>query len=204
MTLRVTRRAARRVASWALAWISAGTVVAGFLLPWAFLQPSPGAELGSVLRHLGEIGISIHQGDRTVSTTLSDLADLPRQVTGAEIPRLVRDERGQVAIALLGLFTKSARRLEEKSLAVYLVPGVATAAALLLTAAGAWPAVAAGLAAACALIAGFGWWKLSTAGTATLAVAITVGPGLWLSVWGYAGLALAGAVLAFAEGRDRS
>jgi hypothetical protein len=64
-----------------------------------------------------------------------------------------------------------------------------------LTVLGTRRAVAIGAAVVCGLIAGLGFWKLLTTNTQALFIAITIGPGLWLSLWGYVGLALAAAAL---------
>ena len=76
---------------------------------------------------------------------------------------------------------------------MYLVPGIALVCGVLLTLLGRAP-VAAGIALVCGAVAGVGFWTLLTTNTSTLFVAITIGQGLWLSLWGYVGLALSGAL----------
>ena len=51
-----------------------------------------------------------------------------------------------------------------------------------------------GVAIVCAAVAGVGFWKLLTTNTQSLMVAITIGPGLWLSLWAYVGVACAAGV----------
>ena len=81
-----------------------------------------------------------------------------------------------------------------KSSAVYLVPGIAFVCGLVVTCLGRQRTVSFVVAGLCAVIAGVGFWKLLTTNTQTLLVAITIGPGLWLSLWAYVGLAAAAAL----------
>ena len=42
----------------------------------------------------------------------------------------------------------------------------------------------------CMLVAGLGFWKLLTTPMDALVIGVTIGIGLWLSLWAYVGLAL--------------
>jgi hypothetical protein len=57
------------------------------------------------------------------------------------------------------------------------------------------------VAAMCAAVALLGWWKLTTTNVRNLFIAITIGPGLWLSLGAYAGLAVAAGLTGLAGGR---
>lgn len=203
-----------RYASLGLAWGCVASAVAGFFLPWATLDVhDPGvakmlrqatSEVGvldKAARALGKITVEIRQGAETVTGELPTLADLPRQVSGVQIPRLANQPNAQVAMALVEILTNTRQRLGLKSYAVYAVPGLALLCGLLLTAGWRRRALLAGIAVVCAGVAAAGFWKLLTTDTDTLFVAVTIGRGLWMSLWAYVGLALAAVVAAVIGGR---
>ncbi len=185
-----------RPAALSLAWISAAVAVAGFYQPWAFFEVRE-PEMAQPLRSsapFGRLVLKIQRGTETVTSELPALSDLPRQVSGAEIPRMVHEERAQTAMAVLELLTKTRQHLAAKSDLVYAVPGLALACAIILTTVGAPLAVGV----VCAVIAGIGFWKLAIMPKDSSLIAITVGQGLWMSVAAYIGLAVAAAVAAVA------
>ena len=94
------------------------------------------------------------------------------------------------------------RDLGTKSYAVYLLPGLALLVGVLVTLAGREQAVCVVLGGACLAIAGLGFWQLLTTKTDTLLVAITIGPGLWLSCWAYTGLGVCAILRALCGGRE--
>ena len=188
-----------RLIARSLAWLSVVAALVGFFLPWARLDlREPGVlkdvqDLGVVsglTKDLSRIAVKIRRGAETVTGELPTLADIPKTVSGAQIPQMVRQENAKVAVALLELLTRTRQQLQLKSSAVYLLPGIALLCGILLTAAGSRP-LAWGIAGVCGLIAAAGFWKLLTTNTQTLFIAITIGPGLWLSLWAYVGLAAA-------------
>jgi len=187
-----------------LAWVSVAAAGIGFLLPWASIelhepevlrqlrQLAPAQETVSGLtKDVGRIVARIKRGTEVVTGELPSLSDIPQQVSGAQIPRMVNQRNAQVAIALVELLTTTRHRLGLKSYVVYVVPGLALLCGVLLTLLGARRAIAAGVAGLCLVVAAIGGWKLLTAPTASLLVSITIERGLWLSLWAYVGLALA-------------
>ena len=188
-----------RRAVFGLVWLSATAAVVGFVQPWAFIDVrEPGAmrSLRSAApANVGRVMLKIRRGAETLTGELPTLADLPRQVSGIQIPRMVRETRAQVAVAVLELLTKTRHHLGAKSYLVYLVPGIALSCAAVLTAVSA-PGAAIGVGLLSAAIAGIGFWQVMTTRTDSLFVAIRIGPGLWLSLWAYVGLAASAAGLA--------
>ena len=185
-------------------WASVTAVVAAFFLPWARIdlrepellrQTRQAAEergvLGDLMGKVGKVTAEIRRGAETVTGELPSLADIPEQVSGVQIPQMANQENAQVALALLELLTNTRQHVGLKSYAVYLVPGLAILCGVLLTVLGRVRAALLGIAALCALVAGVGFWKLLTTNTSTRFIAITIGPGLWLSLWGYVGLCVA-------------
>ena len=177
------------------AWLSISATVVGFFLPWARIDVRESASLrdtvGGLTKGLGRVTVKIRRGTETIAGDLPSLSDIPKQVSGAQIPQMANEERAQVTMALVELFTQTRQHLGAKSYAVYLVPGITVLCGVLLAFLNDQLAVTAGIAGCCAAIAGFGSWKLLTTNTQTLFVAITIGEGLWLSLWGYVGLAIA-------------
>ena len=196
------------------AWLSVGATVVGFFLPWARIdvrEPAIAKQLkgavrlgetvGELTKGLGRVTVKIRRGTETVTGDLPSLADIPKQVSGVQIPQMANQERAQVAMALIELFTQTRQHLGAKSYAVYLVPGIALLCGLLLSCLNGRLAVTASVAGCCAAIAGLGFWKLLTTSTQSLFVAITIGEGLWLSLWGYVGLVIAATGLSLRQWR---
>lgn len=182
-------------------WVGAVATVAGFWMPWARIDLREPAHV-DLQRGMGRIAVTIRRGAETVTGELPSLADIPTEVSGAQIPQMVRRDDAQVAVALVELLTNSRFHLGLKRYAVYLLPGLALLCGLLLTVATRRKSVVWGVGLLCGGIAAVGFWKLSTMNAETLLVAITIGPGLWLSLWGYVGLALA-AILARIDSLSR-
>lgn len=161
---------------------------------------------------VSRVTLQFKRGAETITGDLPDLSKLPSQVNGPDIPTFVNRKDNAVAIALAEMLTGQ-RDISKKSYAVYLVPGLALLLGLVVTAlaggrhyrdvarppAGALvaggPAACWAVAAVSAVVAGAGFWKLLTTNTQSLMVAITIGPGLWLSLWAYVGLAACAVLL---------
>lgn len=188
-------------ATTAAVWLSVGAAIMGFFLPWATIDLRASSALSGLTQDLGRVTVKIRRGTKTIAGELPRLSDIPQQVSGAQIPRLANRPNAQVAIALLELFTQQRQQIGLKSYAVYLLPGIALLCGVVVTRWGRHAVVALGSAILCAAIAGVGWWKLLTTDTQALFVAITIGPGLWLSLWAYVVLAPASGLYLFVRRR---
>lgn len=187
-------------------WISVAVVIVAFFLPWANLNMrEPGLvrqlrektgisqPLSKLSEKLGKITASIRRGAETITGDLPTVLDIPKQVSGVQIPKLANQKNAKVTLALVEMLTNKRQHIGIKSYAVYLLPGLALTAGLLITFLSTNPRILLGTAAVCAVVAAIGFWKLSTTPTDMLFISITIGPGLWLSFWGYVGLAIAAA-----------
>ena len=203
-----------RAGALVLVWAGVAASVVGFVQPWAYLdmrepsvlkqvrevaqQPEVAQQitkgLGKGLSQLGKVTATIRRGAETVTGELPNLSDIPRQVSGIQIPQLANQSNAKVATALIELLMNERQHIGVKSYLVYALPGAALLAALLLTFLGSVLAVSLGAALLCAAVAGVGFWKLLTTNTTALFIAITIGPGLWMSLWGYVAIA-AGSLL---------
>jgi len=197
-----------RSAGLVFAWVCVAATAVGFVMPWARIdlhEPSVVRQLrdatpvsntlGGLTKDLGRITAKIRRGAETITGELPSLSDIPKEVSGIQIPQMANQKNAQTAIALMELLTNERQQIGLKSYAVYLLPGIALLCALLLTVLGRLPAVPWVVAGLCVLIAGVGCWKLLTTNLSSLMIAITIGPGLWLSLWAYAGLAAAAALI---------
>jgi hypothetical protein len=198
----------------ACTWLSVTGALVGFFLPWAHIslrEPELARQvqhavegqglLGDLTEALGRVTVQVRRGAQTITGELPTLSEIPKQVSGVEVPRLANQKNAQVAAALFELLTNTRQRLGAKSYAVYLVPGVALLCGLLLSLLGSRRPVALGIAVVCAGVAGLGFWKLLTTNTQALFAAITIGRGLWLSLWAYAGLAVSALLMMVAGSR---
>ena len=208
-------RKALRLGLVGVAWICAGLAVWGFFLPWVRIDlhepammkkirqaiPLQGTMRGlegtvkGFTHDVSRIAVKIRRGAETITgdINLQALKEIPREITGAQIPPLANSQQAQAAMVIMELLTGKRQEAGPQSYAVYLVPGLAVLAAVLLTTLGRLRPVAFGLGIACALIAIAGFWKLLATNIVTPVMAVTIGPGLWLSLWAYVGLAVAAA-----------
>ncbi len=196
-------------------WCSMAGAVVGFFLPWATLdvkyrelaapldrvtQGTPLEGVADTLtKGLGRVVVKVKRGAETVTGQLPDLNTLPRQVSGFDVPLLANRQDSQIVLALAEMLT-SERQLGAKSYAVYVIPGLAVLLGLVVTAACRVRVTCLAAGVVGLAVAGVACWKLLTANTQTLLVAITIGQGLWLSVWAYAGLGVSAVALALLAG----
>jgi hypothetical protein len=111
-------------------------------------------------------------------------------VSGYQVPALANQESAKVVMALTELFTRRRERLGLKSYAVYLVPGLAVLCGVVLGATEAKLQAAAGVALTASAVVIAGLWILLTTDTRAL-YAVSIGPGLWISLAGYAAISTA-------------
>ena len=186
-----------------LIWISVAATVAAFFMPWVRLEVrQPGllaqaretAEksglLGNLTEKLGDVTATITRGTESVTGTLSSLSGIPSAISGVQVPQLATQQNAKLALMLFEMVTNERQHIGRKSYAVYLVPGIALLCGLLLTGCGRVKAVPIVVGLLCAGIAGAGFWKLLTLNLETPLLAIAIGPGLWVSLWAYAVLAV--------------
>ena len=200
-------------------WVGVLMVLAGFVLPWASLDlkspirqrtladvgrvvnATPLADVfGKLTKKMGRVVVQVQRGAETVTGELPNLGDIPKEVRGVDIPALANQPNAHVLMALAEMLTGQ-RQLGAKSYAVYVLPGVALLCGLLLTIAPRMRELCLAVGLACQAVAGGGYWKVATANLDTLMVAITIGNGLWLSLWGYAMVGTSALGLALFGGR---
>lgn len=201
-------------------WVSVSAPLVGFVMPWAYLEvhePELARQLrtateatpvrdtlSGLFKDVGRITATIRRGTEQMTGELPSLADLPRQVSGVDVPRLANDPNTQMAMALAEVLTGERQQLGMKSYAVYLLPGIALVCGVLVTLLGRQPQVSFGVAALSAVIAAIGFWKLLTTELQAPFVAIRIEQGLWVSLWGYVALAVAASVYGLVVGRRRT
>ncbi len=197
---------------WALlgwGWLSVAAIAVGFWLPWVEITwqesswlraavdsvgESNGVTdtLNAVFRGMGRIAVKVKHGTEQVVGDLPSFDELPRQLSGVEIPRFANRPSTKAILAVAGLLTDQAKDADVQSYAVYLVPGVAFLLVLIVTVLGRrFLFVTQAAAILVTVIVGVGFWKLLTMDMKTPLAAITIGQGLWFSLWGYLSLAVA-------------
>jgi hypothetical protein len=172
-------------------------VLAGFFLPWVALDVREGKTAKSLSagarRGLSRTFKSVDaKGDKQPSWIRNKKKKflVPSRVSGYQVPGVANQENAKVVMALSEVFTRKQQRIGLKSYAVYFVPGLALLCGALLGAYGENSRVVAGVAAASAAVVIAGLWALLTTDTRKL-YAVSIGPGLWLSLAGYAVVAIA-------------
>ena len=197
------------------AWACVGLTLVGFVLPWAYLDVrEPRAmkalraaapmhdALGGLTKGVSRVVVEVRRGTDTVTGELPSASALPTVVSGWQVPQLAHRDDAQVAIALMELLTDTRQQLGLKSYAVYLLPGLAVLSGVLVTVWRRRRPVAFATAGLLAIAALLGCWKLLTTNTQSLFIAVTIGPGLWLSLWAFLGLAASAAGLGLAGRRQ--
>lgn len=193
-----------------LLWMSRGlvlcslvAVIVGFWFPWAyfsFRQPALAQVFGNTsgeesLRQLapglGRVTLKIRRHGQTIVSDVPSLNDLPKQISGADLPRLVREQKTQVALALLEFITGKPQDVERNVWAVYLIPGIALGFGMLLLIWSRRRSITVLVGLLSAAMAGGGFWKLLTFTSSSRFVTTTIGPGLWMSIAAYVGLSIA-------------
>ena len=184
-------------------WASVAAVVVGFFLPWAeldFKETALEREVAAAARKSLGRAFKLNAQPawtRTHSTMGTPL--IPTTVSGAQIPMLANRHDVKVMTQLAALASKrSEAHLGLKSLAVYLVPGLALLCGFLFTRAPRRRIVTLGIGIVCAAITITGGWELATTDTRR-AFGMAMGSGVWLSLGAYAVLAAA----AFVAGTPR-
>lgn len=172
-------------------WSCVAAVLIGFFLPWAsaeFREPKLLGKISSGMKR------SLNQSAGRQTRKARPLpknrgtATIPTRVSGFQVPILANRQNAQVAMSLIELFTKKQEHLGAKSWAVYAIPGLALLAGWLLTAHGRRRPVMLLVGALCSALAATGFWKVLTVDTKSM-FAIAIGPGIWITLWAYAGLA---------------
>ena len=184
---------------WAgVVWGGVLAVVVGFYQPWAALDIMRNSktekEIASGIRRGLSKSFGIHsakepswirnqQKSKTTPT-------VPTKITGAMIPTLANQRHVKVLQQLAELLTHQKQEaIGLKSYAVYLIPGLALLCGLLILRMQS-PFVSAGASVVAAAIAGVGFWHICSTDTRAQ-YGIVIGPGLWLSLCGYAVIAAA-------------
>ncbi|MBI2173892.1 MAG: hypothetical protein HYU33_01675 [Candidatus Omnitrophica bacterium] len=189
-------------------WIGVSVVMVwvGFVLPWVRLEThepdlvqkirkaAPLRDtVDGLLQDVNRVTLTIRRGAEKVTGELPRLEDLPRHVSGLQVPQLANSQQAKLAAMVMELIVGAQQYLGLKSYAVYLLPGMLSLFGLVLIL---WNKhtivvwVAIGL---CVAIAALGFWKLLTTKAEALVVTMTIGEGLWLSLWAYIVLAIGAA-----------
>jgi hypothetical protein len=197
-------------------WVGVVMALVGFVLPWAMLDvkspklpqqlqdaadATPVSDILSRLtKGVGRVVVQVKRGAETVTGELPDLQTMPHEVRGVDIPMLANRHDAQVLMSLAEMLTGQ-RQLGAKSYAVYVLPGLALACGIVLTIASGQRILALVLGLLCVAVAAGGYWKISTTPLDALLVAITIGQGMWLSLWGYALVGVSSLALTLVGGK---
>ena len=193
-----------------LVWLSAAITLIAFSMPWISLGPRPSHPSKPVrqeskapprpsanLQLSPEFSRVLKNVSRDIARTADTMVKLRIRITGAQIPRMANQEQTKAALDLMERMTKKRQNLGLKSYAVYLVPGLALLCAGTLIRRGRRKWVAAAVAVICAGIALGGGIELLIVGAQQTLNGVRLESGLWLSLLGYAGLAVAAFVQLF-------
>ena len=191
-----------------LALLSMAVAVLAFFLPWVRLEmrksPPPRAasskptkmttstkpHLESKPSHLSRsLDKAFAAFDRTTTSLAAHAAtQLPRRISGVQIPRMANHESTRTIMLLVERFEKKREHVGAKSYAVYLLPGLALLFGLLLVRFGRSRWLAGLVGVMCLAVAGVGAWKLLTTPLDTPVIAVHIDYGLWVALLAYVGL----------------
>jgi hypothetical protein len=177
-----------------LVWAGATWTLAAFFLPWVHVEVRDPGVSRAVSQLLGRVRIEIEQPQGTIGADLSTLTALPAQLSGAQIPKFLVEERVQVALTVAAFWQQEVLRWRQYRDAVYAVPGLALLIALLLTLRPQPRWVPWLAAAALGTAAVWAAWRWRAWDRDTPALVLKLGVGLATS-WGAYGLMMAGALM---------
>ena len=182
--------------------VCAVIVLAGFFQPWAEVSTSVGNVSGGLTGILkgtfGEVSLGskviggIENLGNEVNEVVGDVS-VKKSVSGAEVPGLVNSKSSKMALAIAEIMFKSAEGLSWKSYAVYLIPGLAVLCVLLAGAGLRYPAAFAVMTVLSGAVSGAGLYNLYNADLSNTIVKISIGYGLWNSLYAFGGIAVIGA-----------
>lgn len=179
-------------------WLSVAVAIMAFFLPWAKVELIKDTQLEQQVaagfkRAAGKTFKARKPTESWTRRKRSGVPIIPTRVSGFQVPILANRKNVKVAADLVALFTKKRdAHIGLKSYAVYLVPGIALLAGMLLTVWGASRPVVIGLGILCTAVAVAGCWTILT--TDLKAMSLRIEWGLWMSLLAYVGLAFAALV----------
>jgi hypothetical protein len=152
--------------------VLAMVIVISFFLPWAMVQSQAVGTFSKIL----------------TGKTQSDIAS----ISGFGIPRMANSEDSRLAVSVIKIFNPGVKDADKKSYLVWLAPLFAVAAAMMLIFLGKnkWVNLAVG--AICVLIFVVGVYKIAATDLDKLVLNVKISAGLWLTLYGYLGMGLAG------------
>jgi len=184
----------RKVILLSLVVICAIAIIHGFFMPWAKASASAtkvakslvsSAKIG-FLKDSPFAGKLIKEFDRATNK-ISDLGDIriKTAVSGYDIPTLVNNKTSQIAIGIASIMFKDVKDLDKKVMLVYLLP-LSALLCIGLAIAGLKNKIAViVMAVLSGGIALGGLYNLMTADLSNLNIQISIGQGLWQTMYAY-------------------
>jgi fatty acid desaturase len=156
----------------AIAVALAIVIVISFFLPWAHVESQEVGMFSKILTGKSQAEIA--------------------SISGFGIPAMANSQDSRLAISVIKIFNPGVKDADKKSYLIWFVPifAVIAAALLILLGNNKWVSLALGV--ICALIFVVGIYKIATTDMNKLVLNIRIGTGLWLTLYGYLGMGLAG------------
>ena len=147
-------------------------IVISFFLPWAHIESQAVGTFSKILTGKAQVSIA--------------------SVSGFGIPQMANSQDSRLAISVIKIFSPNVKDADKKSYLIWFVPifAVIAAALLILLENNKWVSLALGV--ICALIFVVGIYKIATTDMNKLVLNIRIGIGLWMTLYGYLGIGLAG------------
>jgi hypothetical protein len=150
----------------------AAVVVIAFFLPWAHVESQEVGMISKMLTGKAQANIA--------------------SVSGFGIPRMANSDDSRLAISVIKIFAPNVTDADKKSYLVWLMPILAIAAGIGLAAFGNNKWVSLAIAVVCSLVFVLGVYKIASTDMNKLILNVKIGAGLWLTLYGYLGIGLAG------------
>lgn len=183
-------------------------IVISFFMPWAKVSTSVAgvtkgvtttakAKLGGIKAAEKLLGQIEKVGD-VVTSAVGDV-EVRVEVSGYDVPVLVNKNTSQIALALVEIFFKDAEGAGVKSYAVYLLPifGIASAVLAVLGLKKKLYVIAMTVLGGAISIVGL--FRLMTTNLANLVADISIGQGLWSTMYAFLAICIIGIVWIFKE-----
>ena len=173
-------------------------ILMSFFMPWAKVNVSAvGVSKELEASAAGTPFASKWVGSlKKATSALGDIGDIKikTMVTGYSIPTMINQKKSKVAISLMQIMFKSVENLDIKSYLVYLLPIFAIICAILAVLGQKMKLYIIAMLVISGTIAIAGLYNLLTMNVSSVAVKITIGKGLWLTMYSFLIICLTSAV----------
>jgi hypothetical protein len=152
--------------------VTAVVILISFFLPWASVQSQAVGAFSKILTGKAQADIA--------------------SISGFQIPQMANSPDSRLAISVIKIFNPNVTDADKKSYLIWVIPILAVVAAVVYNILGnnKWVALSVGVIGVLIFVVGV--YKIASTDLDKLVLNVNIGAGLWLTLYGYLGMGLAG------------